>query len=126
MIEERYARWLEWITRLGLAGATAAFVAYVAGWLPRDIPLEALPSLWTLPLDRYVAATGAAVGWAWLEAPRGAEHVNLLAVGFLAAAPLICYAVIAITFARAGQAVSALIAVLQVVVLACAASGMAS
>ncbi len=123
MIEERYARWLEWISRLGFAGVTIAFVTYVAGWLHPIVPLETLPSLWTLPLERYVTLSGAALGWQWLLTPGRGEHLNFLAIGFLCSATMTCYVVLAYSFLRKGQRLPMVLTVMQIVVLGFAAWG---
>ena len=41
-----YGRWLAIASRVALVALVAAFAAYLAGWIPAVIPVEATPRLW--------------------------------------------------------------------------------
>ena len=65
-VQLRYARLLDWGTRIGLLLLVASFAVYVSGVLPSQVPLQRLPELWHQPVARYLALTGAPTGWQWL------------------------------------------------------------
>ncbi|MBL8359583.1 MAG: hypothetical protein JNN18_03750, partial [Rubrivivax sp.] len=74
----RYARWLEWGTRLGLAVLVSSFAAYVFGLLQPQVPVQRLPELWQHPVGRYLELTGAPTGWGWLAQLQHGDVIGLL------------------------------------------------
>ncbi len=123
-VEQRvYARWLGWCTRVALTVLIGTFVAYMLRLAPPLVPLESLPEVWTLPVDRYVAVTGAPTGWDWLGRLRSGDYANLLGVALLCLVTVGCYVRVLPLLLRSRERLLALIAVAQVLVLLAAASG---
>src|SRR3954471_12662765 len=92
-IEQRiYARWLDIGTRIGLAMLVAGFAVYVFGLLDPHVPREALAHLWPLPVDHYVAATGAPTGWGRGGHDRSGGYLNFLGISLFASMSIVCYA----------------------------------
>ena len=122
--EERIcARWLEAGTRVAFTVVLASFAIYVLGLLDPLVPLQELVQLWGLPVDRYVAATGAPTGWAWLRFLGKGDYLNLLGIALFAAVTIVCYARMVPAFSQQGKRAQAMFALLQVLVLLAAASG---
>ena len=119
-----YARWLAWCTRAALAVLILTFLAYVSGAAAPLVVLERLPGLWSLPVDQFVAATGAPRGWDWLAQAGRGDYANHLGVALLGAVTLICYVRLLPALIRSGERALALLAALQILVLAAAASGL--
>lgn len=119
-----YARWLGALARAGLVLLTVAFVAYATGLAGAHVPLEDLPSLWTLPLDEYLARTGEPAGWGWARMLPGGEALCLVGVSVLALATLVAYARVLVSYLRSGERVQAAIAAAQVAVLLLVALGL--
>ena len=124
--QERYAAWLDVATRAGFALSAAAFILYATGTLPAFVPLQELPRLWQLPAQRFVAATGAPVGWSWVGLVGYGDYLCLATLALLAAASAACQARLVPLFVRAGAALDASLALAQVLVLVLAASGVVS
>ena len=61
--QQGYARLLDVSAKLGLAVLVLCFCAYVFDLLPGKMALAQLAQHWHLPLDTYLAATGAPTGW---------------------------------------------------------------
>ena len=123
-IEHRIcARWLELGTGAASAILLASFATYVLGILEPLVPLPALARLWTLPVDAYVAASGAPTGWAWLRTLGKGDYLNLLGIAFFVAVIAACYTRLIPRFWQDGRRLQALFALLQVLVLLAAASG---
>ena len=120
--QKTYARWLLWGTRLGLALLVAAFVLYVTVLAPH-VPIDRLPDLWGGPAARLLAETGLAPGWGWAALlPRG-DMLALAAIALLASCSVASLAAVLPIFRRRGERAFVVICVLQVAVLALAASG---
>jgi hypothetical protein len=119
--QRRYARWLDWSARTGLAVLAAAFLLYAFGAVPPHIAVERLPELWSLPLDRYLALTGAPSGWGWLRFLDKGEYLSLLGVALLGMATLACYCGLGVMLLRRGERLPLALAALQILVLLAAA-----
>lgn len=123
-MELTYARWLGWCTRVALTVLVATFVAYLLRLAPAVVPLELLPHVWNLPVDRYVALTGAPTGWGWVARLRNADYANLLGIAMLCLVTIVCYVRVLPLLLRSGERMLAALALAQVLVLAAAASGL--
>ncbi len=118
-----YARLLDVGMRFGLLLLVATFGIYALGVLAPHVPVNDLPTYWTMPVRKYLAATGIHPGWGWVHMLDKGDFVNFVGVAFLAGVTLVCYVRIIPIFIRKNEKVYAVIAVLEVLVLALAASG---
>ena len=123
LVQERYARWLDAATRITFAASLAAFVVYAGGLLPSFVPLEALAALWHLPVDEYLAQTGAPAGWGWLALLGYADYLALACIALIGIVTLVCYLAVLPLLLRMGERLEAALVAAQIVVLLIAASG---
>jgi len=117
------ARWLEAGGRVGMAILLATFVVYALGLLPALVAPQDLIELWKLPAERFVAATGAPTGWAWAGLLDKGDYVNMIGIAALTSVTALACAAIVPRLWRDGRRLQAACALLQVVVLVAAASG---
>ena len=122
-LRELYARWLDRATSAGFAISLGAFLVYVGGLVPAFVPPAELPRYWALPVDRFIAATGAPQQWAWLHLLAYSDALNLAAVAFLALVTPLCYARLLPLLAAQREWLQLVLACAQVLVLVIAASG---
>jgi hypothetical protein len=122
----RYAELLQWGGWAGLALLVATFVVYVAGLLPRLIAVDELPQMWRLPADELLRATGQSPGWAWVRLLDHGDVLNVLGIALLAGCSVVPLLAIVPTYLRRGDRIFAVLCVLEVAVLAMAASGLIS
>jgi hypothetical protein len=120
--ELRYAKVLDVSVKSGLVLLVLSFAAYLSGILPPHIPFDQLPKYWGLPVKEFVKATNTPTGWGWLSLIAKGDIVNLVAIAFMAGVSAICSLAVLPIFARRGEKVHLVIAVLQIVVLVLAAS----
>jgi hypothetical protein len=118
-----YARWLDWGAKAGFLALVAGFAAYATGLLPPHVPFDRLPELLALPLDRYLAATGTTAGWGWTKMMAKGEYASLVGIAILAGCSAPCLLVIIAVYLRRRDFVYATLAILEIAVLALAASG---
>lgn len=116
-MQDIYARWLETGVRLAFGLLLVSFALYVFGVLAPLIPTAELVRLWHLPVDRYVAATGAPTGWGWLHLLGRGDYLNFVGIALLGTITIICYARIVPALPR----LHAVLAVIQIAVLLAAA-----
>ena len=121
--QERYARWLGWGTRVGLALLLASFAAYLLGLLSAQVPIDRLPAMWTLPADEFIAQAGIPSGWGWLGFANRGDVLNLVGIAVLAGCSVPCLAAVLPAFRARGERAFAWICAAEIAVLALAASG---
>lgn len=120
----RYAAWLEWGTRLGLALLLASFVAYLGGFAPSHVPRRHLPELWSLPVGEYMHRTGTPAGWGWLRLAGHGDMANLVGIALLASCSLPPLLALVPLHLRRGDRLYAALCLAEVAVLVLAASGL--
>src|SRR5512138_258371 len=118
-----YAQLLDAGMKIGLLSLLVTFAVYVTGALPARIPVEELPRYWSMPVKDYLAATGVHAGWGWTSLLGHGDFLNFVGIAFLAGVSLVCYLAIVPIFVRKKDLVFAAICVVEVLVLALAASG---
>jgi len=86
----RYARLLDWGTRIGLVVLVLSFAAYMGGLTSPHVPLERLAALWGQPVSSYLQQTQAPLGWGWLALVRHSDVAGLIGIVILAGCSLVC------------------------------------
>jgi hypothetical protein len=77
-----------------------------------------------MPVGSYLKAADIKPGWHWLELVRKGDFINFIGIAFLSAISIACYLRILPIFFRKGDYIYSLIAILEIIVLALAASGL--
>lgn len=121
--QRRYAALLEGGARVGLGVLVLSFVAYLTGLLAPHVPLDRLPSLWSLPVDRYLQQTGSPTGWGWLALAHHGDIAGLLGIAILAGCSLLCLLALAPIYLRRGDKAFVALCLAEVAVVLLAASG---
>jgi len=119
----RYARILEYGMKAGLLLLIVTFVAYVANALPVQVPFEALPRLWALPVGDYLRESGMPPGWGWLALLDRGDVLALTGIALLAGISAPCLVLLLPVYAQRGDWPYFTITVLLAGVLVLAASG---
>lgn len=119
----RYARLLDWGTRIGLVVLILSFAAYVTGLLPGHVPVGELPAVWGLPVAQYLAQTHTPTGWGWLGLLGHGDVLGLAGIAWLAGVSVACLLALVPVYARRGDRVFVAICMAEVLVVALAASG---
>jgi hypothetical protein len=118
-----YARILDFGMKIGLLILIVFFIIYVTGILPSYIPVNDLPKYWKLSVHQYLDATGIQQGWTWLKLLNKGDFLNFLGIAFLAGVTIICYIAIIPIFFKKKDVVYGVLAIIEVLVLLLAASG---
>lgn len=121
---ERYARLLDWGTRIGEWAMLLTFAAYLLGVLEPLVPLDQLPSVWNLPVNDYLQRTGTPTGWGWLALATRGDLANLVGIAVLAGCSLPPLLALALLYLKQRNHVYAALCALVACVLVMAASGL--
>jgi len=119
----RYAWWLTWGARAGMALLLAGFVAYVTGLVGPHVPIERVPELWHRPASELLREIGLRPGWGWAELVHRSDMMMLAGIALLASCSAACLAAVAPLFLARGERAFAAICVVEILVLLLAASG---
>jgi len=118
-----YAKILNIGMLIGLVGLVVAFIIYSTGILEPLIPLEKVQSYWILSVHEYLEQSGIQAGWAWFGKLQFGDMLNFLPIAFLSLLTIVCYIAIIPGLIRKKDTAFVVIAVLEIIVLAVAASG---
>lgn len=118
-----YARILEKGMYLGLLILFITYVLYVFGIMDPYIPLDKISNYWSMNVHDYLEHAGIKDGWAWLGMLKYGDFINFIGVALLAGVTIICYAAIVPTLLKSKDTVYAVLAVIEVIILSAAASG---
>jgi hypothetical protein len=108
---------------IGLLGLVITFIIYGTGIFKPLIPLDQIQNYWVMSVHDYLAASGIHTGWAWLGHLSSGDMLNLLPIAFLSLLTIVCYLSILPGLIRKKDTAYAVLAVLEVLVLVLAASG---
>jgi len=118
-----YAKLLSTMMTVGLLSLMLTFILYISGILTPHIPKHTLPDLWHLPVAEYLQKTGIEPGWSWVSMIKKGDFINFIGIVFLAGATVLCFIRIIPIYLKRKDIIYALIAIIEVVVLVFAASG---
>jgi hypothetical protein len=119
-----YASILDKGMKIGLLMLVISFIIYLSGILTPYIPVNDLPKYWGMSVHKYLEATGIHTGWSWLSLIGKGDFLNFIGIAFLAGVTAVCYIrIIPILFSKKDIAFG-IIAIVEVVVLVLAASGL--
>ena len=118
-----YANILNMGMLIGLAGLAIAFILYGSGILEPLIPIEQVQNYWILSVREFLEQSGIQAGWAWFGNLKYGDMLNFLPIAFLSLLTIICYVAIIPGLIRKKDTAYVVIAVLEIIVLAVAASG---
>lgn len=107
----------------GLIFITATFFIYLSGILPPVVPLNELNKYMVMSSSEYSKTIGLEHGWAWLGFLNKGDYINFIGIAFLSLVTILAYAVIIPIFFKKGNKLYASFAIIEIIVLILAASG---
>jgi hypothetical protein len=107
----------------GIIILVATYAIYVSGVLPAHVDMSVIPKLWGKGVSEYLEMTHSPHGWGWAAMLTKGDFLNYLGFAFLALMTIVCYLVLVRGYSRRKDWMYAAIAVLEIVVLSLAASG---
>lgn len=119
-----YAKILEKGMYSGLLILFITFGLYTFGILDPYIPLDKISEYWSYNVNDYLKHAEIKPGWAWLGMLKYGDFVNFIGIAILAGVTILCYAAIVPTLLKSNDKVYAIMAVIEVIILSAAASGL--
>ncbi len=118
-----YAILLERLSRIGLMALTILFVIYITGVIDPHIQMDQLDKHWCKPASSYLKVAELSGGWSWVSIVHRADYLCFWVIVFLASITVFCYLRIIPIFIRDKDKIYTTIAILEILVLLLAASG---
>lgn len=118
-----YAGVLDRGMKIGFVMLVLTFVVYLFGFSAPHVPHEQLAQLWGKPVGEYLRATNTRSGWTWVSMIGKGDYINFVGIVVLSSVTVICYLRILPILISCRDKIFTAIAVLEVLVLALAASG---
>ena len=108
----------------GLALLIVTFIVYLSGILPTFVPISDLPKYWGMRVHDYNVALNAPTGWGWVGHVGQGDYLNFVGIAILSGLTILCYLVILPIFMKKKNTAFMVIAIVEVLVLSLAASGL--
>ena len=108
----------------GLVVMLITYAVYVSGILSPHVPLEHMPAYWSESVSVYLAKAQVPIGWGWVTLLNQGDFVNFVGVVLLAGLSIVCYLRVLPGLLAKKDMVYFTLALLQVLVLVFAASGL--
>jgi hypothetical protein len=108
---------------IGLVILFITFALYAFGIMKPYIPLDQISSYWGYNVHDYLEHAKIGTGWSWVGMLKYGDFVNFIGVAILAGVTIICYLAIVPLLLKSNDKVYAILALLEAIVLAAAASG---
>lgn len=127
-----YAKILEKGMFIGLVLMFITFAVYVFGIMSPAVPRAQIPSLWSLPVhdylvvinDNFIHKEHLMTGWSWFAMLGKGDFLNFLPVAILSGTTILCYLAVAPGLFTRGDKAMGIMALLEAIILALAASGL--
>lgn len=107
----------------GLIILVTTYAIYVSGILPAHIDISLIPELWGKGVGEYLEITHSPHGWGWVPLLAKGDFLNYIGFALLALMTIFCYLVLVRGYVRQKNWIFTVIALLEIVVLSVAASG---
>ena len=107
----------------GLIILVTTYAIYVSGILPAHVEISLIPTLWGKGVGEYLEITHSPHGWGWVPLLAKGDFLNYIGFALLALMTIFCYLVLVRGYVRQKNWIFTAIALLEIVVLSMAASG---
>lgn len=125
-IQLTYANVLSWASTLGMIFVAAGYLVYVFQLLPSAVSPAEIAMNWHLRAAEFHNAVPVPSGWDWIAEWNRGDVLSYLSIIYLSSVTMLCLIVIVPLFIREKDRNYTLIALLQVLVLVFAATGIVS
>ncbi|NIO27702.1 MAG: hypothetical protein GTO29_04010 [Candidatus Latescibacteria bacterium] len=124
--QELYASILAKGMYIGLLVLFITFIVYVSGAVDPCLPMGTLSQYWSMNVADYLQASGCPGGWGWIMMVGRGDLLNFIGIAILAGLTIVCYIAIVPVLIKKKDKIYVVIALLEVLVLCLAASGLIS
>jgi len=118
-----YGQVLHWVSTLGIVFVILGFAIYIFELFPLKVPISDIAQNWHLGAEELNHTFHLPTGWTWVNDMLHGDVLSFASIVYLAGGTIICLVAVAVVFFREKNMIYTTIAVLQILVLVFAASG---
>ena len=107
----------------GLALMLVTYILYVSGIMEPYVSMELVTKFWSMPVRDYLVENNVPTGWGWATLLNKGDFLNFLGIALLGGLTIVAYIPVTLTYFKKKDFAFAIIALLEVLVLCFAASG---
>lgn len=107
----------------GIFILVTTYVVYLTEILPAHVELSLIPKVWGKGVAEYLELTHSPQGWGWVGLLGKGDFLNYVGFVLLALMTIMCYLVLVRGYVRQKNWIFSAIAILEIIVLSVAASG---
>ena len=107
----------------GILILLTTYFIYLIGILPSHVEMALIPTVWGKGVAEYLEVTHSPHGWGWVSLLAKGDFLNYIGFAFLALMTIGCYLVLVRGYIRRKDWIFSAIAILEILVLSLAASG---
>ncbi len=107
----------------GLALMAVTYFLYVSGIMEPYVSMELVTKFWSLPVHDYLTENNVPTGWGWATLLSKGDFLNFTGIALLAGLTIVGYIPLIFAYLKKKDMPFAIIALLEVIVLCVAASG---
>jgi len=119
-----YANVLNFGMWFGLFLLIVTFFVYISGVMPSYVPIDDLPKYWGMRVRDFNHTLNAPTGWNWVALVGKGDYLNFVGIAILSGLTILCYLRILPILSRKKDTAYVVIAIVEVLVLSLAASGL--
>lgn len=108
----------------GIGILMVSFAIYLSGLISPHVPIDQLPSYWSMQSEEYVQAAGVPSGWGWVSLVGRADFMNFVGIALLGLLTMGCLFTLISAYARKRDWIYLAIVFVQILVLGASASGL--
>jgi len=107
----------------GIAIMCITFIIYLSGIMKPYVPIDTVQNLWHLPSKEFIKILNIPEGWGWVHLLGKGDFLNFLGIALLGLLTIVAYLTLVFAYFKKGDKIYATIAVVEILVLLLAASG---
>ena len=100
-----------------------SYLVYITGILEPYVSMDLITKYWAMPVQNYLVDNNVPTGWGWAALLGYGDFLNFLGIALLAGLTIVCYLPITLAYIKKNDRAYATIALLEIIVLCVAASG---
>ena len=107
----------------GLALMIVTYALYVTGIMEPYVSMDLITKFWSMPVKDYLVENNVPTGWGWATLLTKGDFLNFLGIALLGGLTIVAYIPVIFAYMKKKDTAYAIIALLEVLVLCFAASG---
>lgn len=107
----------------GLGLMLVTYILYISGIMDPYVSMDLVTKYWAMPVQDYLVDNNVPTGWGWASLLNKGDFLNFIGIALLAGLSIVGYIPTTLAYFKKKDYAFAVIALLEIIVLCVAASG---